>query len=179
MTGIARGNWMQTYTGRQFFPLDPHPDDVDPVDIARALSMTCRYGGHVSTFYSVAEHCVLMSNAVSAEAAAWALIHDAAEAYIGDMIRPLKLHMPTFRVAEDRLMSVISEALGIGDLLGADEVRRADTRILLDERAALKADPPAPWDADRLEPLGVEIRAWQPVTAERMWLDRLHDLTLA
>ena len=61
----ARGSWMQTFTGRQFFPLDPHPNDVDPVDIAHALSLICRYGGHTRRFYSVAEHCVLLSYAPS------------------------------------------------------------------------------------------------------------------
>lgn len=58
---VSRGDWMQTYTGRRFYPLDPRPDEIDPEDIAHALSLLCRYGGHVDRFYSVAEHCVLMS----------------------------------------------------------------------------------------------------------------------
>src|SRR4051812_20612492 len=89
-----RGDWMQTYTGRAFWPLDAQPEDVDPLDIAAALSMLCRYGGHVSRFYSVAEHCLLMSEAVAPEHALWALLHDATEAYMGDMVRPLKRQMP-------------------------------------------------------------------------------------
>jgi hypothetical protein len=89
-TRDRRGDWMQTFTGRAFYPLDPRPEDIDPVDIAHALSLICRYGGHSSRFYSVAEHCVLMSHAVAPEHALWALLHDATEAYLGDMIRPLK-----------------------------------------------------------------------------------------
>lgn len=61
----SRGDWMQTYTGRRFYPLDPRSDEIDPADIAHALSLLCRYGGHVDRFYSVAEHCVLMSEWVS------------------------------------------------------------------------------------------------------------------
>lgn len=61
------GGWMQTYTGRQFHPLDPHADDIDIADIARSLSMQCRYNGQVRRFYSVGQHCVLVSELVDAE----------------------------------------------------------------------------------------------------------------
>lgn len=85
-----RGSWMQTYTGRRLFPMDPSPADVDIIDIAHALSMQCRYNGHVRRFMSVAEHCVLISENVPAQDALWGLLHDATEAYVGDMIRPLR-----------------------------------------------------------------------------------------
>lgn len=84
-----RGDWMMTYSGRAFWPLDPRADEIDPLDIAHALSMLCRYGGHVRRFYSVAEHCVLMSHAVAPEHALWALLHDATEAYMVDLPRPI------------------------------------------------------------------------------------------
>src|SRR5690349_636686 len=108
-----RGSWMQTFTGRQFYPLDPRLDEIDPLDIAHALSMICRYGGHTKHFYSVAEHCLLMSHAVAPEYALWALLHDATEAYVGDMVRPLKHHMPDYRQIEDNLMEVIAERFGL------------------------------------------------------------------
>ena len=53
--------WIETYTGRKFWPLAPSPDDIDIFDIAQALSMTCRYKGHTNEFYSVAEHSVLLA----------------------------------------------------------------------------------------------------------------------
>src|SRR5438128_12538670 len=84
-----RGDWMQTYTGRAFYPLDPRLDDICIEDIAHALSMLCRYGGQCQEFYSVAEHSVLMSYAVNPQHALWALLHDATESYMGDLIRPL------------------------------------------------------------------------------------------
>ena len=71
-----KGNWMQTFTGRQFWPADPRADEIDIRDIAHALSMQCRYAGHCTQFYSVAEHCVLLANAIP-EQKLWALLHDA------------------------------------------------------------------------------------------------------
>lgn len=166
---------MQTYTGRQFYPMDPHPLDVDPVDIAHALSLLCRYNGHVQRFYSVGEHCVLMSEAVAPENALWALLHDATETYVGDMIRPLKRSMPDYRAAEDRVMRVIAARFGIPDAMPA-EVKDADNRILLTERAALMRPSGHAWVVDDLEPLPVTIREWSPVFAEHAYLRRLTDL---
>lgn len=175
MTTWERGAWMQTFTGRQFYPLDPRPEDIDPADIAHALSLICRYGGHVCSFYSVAEHCLLMSRAVAPEHALWALLHDATEAYVGDMVRPLKHHMPDYRAVEDRVAVAISERFGIAPSMPA-AVKDADNRILLDERAALFSGKPAAWAVDHLQPLGVPISGLDPAEAERRYLDRLVEL---
>lgn len=170
------GGWLQTFTGRAFWPLDPRVDDVDPVDIAHALSMLCRYGGHVRAFFSVAEHCVLMSHAVAPENALWALLHDATEAYMGDMVRPLKRQMPAYAEAEDRLMEVICARFGLDPACPA-EVKEADNRILRDERDALKTDPPLPWTSlENVPALGVPIGGWDPAYAKRRYLDRLDEL---
>jgi hypothetical protein len=170
-----RGHWMQTFTGRQFYPLDPRPEDIDIIDIAHALSMQCRYNGHVQRFMSVAEHCVLMSRVVAPEHALWALLHDATEAYVGDMIRPLKLHMPEYRAVEDRVMLAIAAAFDIDPDM-PPEVKIADSRILLDERAALLGTPPGNWNVDG-EPFGIEIPAWDPQAAEAQYLQRFAVLT--
>lgn len=172
-----RGDWMQTYTGKAFYPLDPRPHDIDPVDIAHALSMICRYGGHVSRFYSVAEHCVLMSRTVSKENALWALLHDASEAYLGDMIRPLKYHMPEYRTVEAYLMEVICYRFDL-EPRQPQEVTTADTRILLDEKKELMVGEALPWDAlQGLEPLQVYVSGWVPSAAEQAYLERLEELT--
>ncbi len=186
-----RGDWMQTYTGRQFFPLAPRPEDVDIIDIAHALSMLCRYNGHVTWFYSVAEHCVHLSHAVPPEYALWALLHDATEAYVGDMIRPLKRSMPDYVLVEDHLMRVIADRFGLSQgsryynreapegmrdsVLIPGVVKAADTAILLSEREALLSEPPQPWstDGDRLD---VVIEAWSPAEAERRFLSRFTKL---
>lgn len=173
-----RGDWMQTYTGRPFWPLDPRPEEIDPLDIAHALSMICRYGGHVQRYYSVAEHCVLMSEAVAPEHALWALLHDATEAYMGDMVRPLKRSMPEYAAAEDRLMAVICDRFNL-DYACPAEVKQADNRILLDERAAVMGPPPLPWNQDEasVQPLGVTIMAYHPAAARDAYLARLRHLT--
>jgi hypothetical protein len=170
-----RGDWMQTFTGRAFYPLDPRVEDIDPADVAHALSLLCRYGGHSKRFMSVAEHCVLMSEAVAPINALWALLHDATEAYLGDMIRPLKYAMTEYRAAEYRLMQVICDRFDIG-LDCPSEVKLADARILLDEREALMAPSPLPWAVDHLHPLGVMVRCWSPEEAEKRYLERLREL---
>jgi hypothetical protein len=83
------GDWMQTWTGKKFYPLDPRPEDVEVLDIIYALGNLSRYNGHCA-FYSVAEHSVLVSELVPYNLALQALMHDAAEAYISDIITPVK-----------------------------------------------------------------------------------------
>jgi Predicted hydrolases of HD superfamily len=170
-----RGNWMQTYTGKAFYPLDPRPEDIDPVDIAHALSLLCRFNGHVNRFYSVAEHCVLLSTAVSDENKLWALLHDATEAYVGDMVRPLKRHMDYYVDVENTVMHAIAQRFGLDGAI-PDEVHEADSRILLTEREHLMGTPPQLWSVDGLHPLPVGIAGWDPKTAERSYLWRLRDL---
>jgi hypothetical protein len=172
-----RGSWMQTFTGRKFYPLDPRPEEIDPRDIAHALSLICRFGGHTRRFYSVAEHCVLMSEVMpTRELALWALLHDATEAYVGDMVRPLKHHMPEYRAVEDRVMAAIAERFSLTTAVMPAEVKDADSRIILDERAALLSAPPEPWQQDELEPLGVHPAGWPEWVIEREYLARLRDL---
>lgn len=173
-----RGDWMQTFTGRAFYPLDPRVEDVDIVDIAHGLSLLCRYGGHVKRFYSVAEHCILMSNAVAPEHALWALLHDATEAYVGDMVRPLKHSMPAYMAVEDRLMLVLCEKFGLDPGPMPAAVKDADNRILINEREALMATPPIPWHGHaELEPLPVTVWGWRAELAEQRYLARFEELT--
>lgn len=169
-------DWMQTYTGRAFYPMEPDPDMVDPTDIAHALGHLCRYNGHVSQFYSVAEHCVLMSYAVAPENALWALLHDATEAYVGDMVSPLKRSMPEFRLAERRVSYAICHRFGISTDC-PEEVKQADTRILWDERDALFGPAPLEWGLLRgSTPLGVTIRGLSPRVAKSTYAMRLEEL---
>lgn len=171
------GGWIQTFTGRAFWPLDPRVEEIESLDIAHALSMLCRYGGHTRHFYSVAEHCVLMSRVVAPEHALWALLHDATEAYMVDVPRPIKRQMPAYSAAEDALMVHICKRYGLPLEAMPAEVKDADTRILLDERKRLLGAPPMPWGWEgTVEPLGVQIRCWSPLDAEVEYLARLGEL---
>lgn len=172
-----RGNWMQTYTGEKFYPLDPRPEEVNEQDIAHALSLICRYGGHSLAFYSVAEHCVLLSLAVPSEFALWALLHDAAEAYVGDMVRPLKRMLPHYSVIEDGVLAAILRRFDVEVGPIPDEVKEADNRIILTERAAVMQHTEEQWAESGLEPLPVAISCWDPGYAERRYLQRLEELT--
>lgn len=167
---------MQTYNGRAFYPLDPRTEDVDPIDIAHALGMICRYGGHSREFYSVAEHCVLMSHAVPEADALWALLHDAAEAYVIDLPRPLKYALPDYRAIEDRVMGAVCERFDLGGPC-PPAVKAADLRILRDERDVLMGRPPMPWvSIEQVQPLGVSIECWPPPRASSEYLMRLGEL---
>jgi len=89
MNSTRIGDWIETYTGKQFYPLDPYPEDIDVRDIAHALSNLCRFTGHCRAFYSVAEHSIYVSTHVPKTMALQALFHDAPEAYIADISGPL------------------------------------------------------------------------------------------
>ncbi len=84
------GHWITTFTGKKFHYLNPHPDEICIEDIAHALALTCRFGGHCREFYSVAEHSYRVSMIVDKEDKLAALLHDAHEAYLHDVPRPIK-----------------------------------------------------------------------------------------
>lgn len=81
---------MKTYSGRQIWPLDPKRFDLSIDDVAHHLSMLCRWNGACRSFYSVAQHSVYVARLMPPELQAAALLHDAAEAYVGDVVRPFK-----------------------------------------------------------------------------------------
>lgn len=171
-----RGAWMQTFSGRRFYPLDPRADEIVIEDIAHGLAMTCRYGGHAQRYYSVAEHAVIVSLYVAPEYAREALLHDSSEAYIGDMIRPLK-HSPEmleFRKAEAAIELAVFERFGIVQTEASRAaVKEIDDRILVDEIGALMADPPMYWQRHHaVEPLGAHISALTPAHAEHVFVSR-------
>lgn len=80
----------KTYTGKIIDLRNPSPVDINIPDIAASLSKICRFGGHSREFYSVAQHSVLVSLMAPIELRGPALLHDATEAYLGDVIKPLK-----------------------------------------------------------------------------------------
>lgn len=170
---FRRGDWMQTYTGLRFWPLNPRPEDVDIRDIAHALSMQCRYGGHSLRFYSVAEHCVHIARFVSPANALWGLLHDAAEAYLADVPRPLKRHLPGYKEAEAKVMAAICQHFDLPPEMPA-EVHAADNRILSDE--VHQNMSPMPWHSKHNEPIGVVIECWPPEVAEANFLEAFRDL---
>ncbi len=133
---MSSDGFIFTYTGQRFWPMAPRTEDVDVRDIAHALANTCRWGGHVKRFYSVAEHSVWVSKHVPAGDALWGLFHDAAEAYMPDVPTPIKRAIPELGAMEERLLSAIAPVVGL-ELPIPPSVREADARMLVTEAQAL------------------------------------------
>lgn len=115
--GLGTDGTIRTFTGRLFRPLDPAPGEIEIRDIAHALAHTCRFGGHTREAYSVAQHAVLVSHhaeQIDRYAGLWGLLHDASEAYLCDVPRPLKHHpaLWVYRQAEAALQDVIYRQFG-------------------------------------------------------------------
>jgi 5'-nucleotidase len=162
-------------TASKFWPLDPRPEEIDLRDIARALSMQCRWGGHVNRFYSVAQHCVSVSEHCPAHPIE-GLLHDAAEAYLVDVPTPIKRHLDGYLEIERNLLGVIGERFGVWLKDLPPEVHFQDQRALATEQRDLRPKfdfwTPAeePW-FDELMPMG-------PCTAEKRFLERAAALGL-
>lgn len=118
-----------TRSSRAIDLFDPSPSDIHIGDIAHALSMQCRFVGHVSEFYSVAEHSVRVSFAVPEAAALHALLHDASEAYLGDVSTPLKSALPQYRALETRMMHTIFRAFDLEYGLWQHQIKQADLSV--------------------------------------------------
>jgi hypothetical protein len=137
-------SWIQTYTGKQFYPLTPSLEAIDVRDIAHSLSLQCRYNGHCRVFYSVADHSLRVSRIVPPEHALWGLLHDAAEAYLTDLPRPVKHAVDGYDRLEDSLLRVIAQRFDLGWPM-PEAVRHADDVLLATEMRDLLGPPPAPW----------------------------------
>ena len=178
----APGPYLQTVSGRWVNPFDPDPSQLDAGDIARALANQCRFGGHCSVFYSVAQHSVIVSELVEqrggdAEDVFAALMHDATEAYLGDMPHPLKHRSPlgaAFKAAEDQLEQVIRDRFGIRS--DVPEIKRADRALLATERRAFSAEIWHWPELEGVEPLELELTAWPPDEAARGFARRYAEL---
>lgn len=177
--------WIQTFTGRKFWPLAARIEDVDVHDIAHALALKCRFNGQCREFYSVGEHSVRVSRLLEAggrRLAMSGLMHDAAEAYLPDLGGPIKkmfhIHeagrVETFDAAEDRLLAVIAEALNFQPV-DYEAVREADWTLLVTEARDLLSPPPQDWGMKQT-PLREKIIPWRWEKAEAAFLERFESL---
>jgi hypothetical protein len=105
--------WIQSVSGKRVSVTEPEESMIDIGDIAHALSLLCRFNGHGTKFYSVAEHSVHVSYEIQSELALAGLLHDAAEAYLGDVPSPLKKYLNEFKVFEDKMERTIAASFGV------------------------------------------------------------------
>lgn len=180
--------WIQTLTGRAFAPFTATTDDLQIEEIAHAMGNTCRFNGHCSPYYSVAEHCVRLSHAVPPSAALWAMLHDAAEPMTkGDIPSP-------FKNDDDRLLEKVVldliQAKWCPNLSAADaaEVHTADQWIVFEEARRLLGPAPRPWgfsqpdltparDPFQWLPNAPPYLGWPPHLAGGVYLTRFKELT--
>ena len=137
-------SWIQTYTGQAFDLVNPTPAMVNLPDIAHALGHQCRFTGHTSLPYSVAHHSLLVAELVDPEYRLQALLHDAHEAYIGDVSTPLKWLLPEYRTVERRVWLAVAAAFDIDPVLHPS-VKEADRVMLMTERRDLLAPCAERW----------------------------------
>ena len=173
---------MQTYMGRKFWPLDPRLEDIYIEDIAHSLSNQCRFAGHCKEFYSVAEHSVRVASLL--EGQSWdldvcllGLLHDASEAYLVDLPRPVKRQVEGYSELERVCMQAIIEKYDLHEAVRfLDRVKEADEILLATEQRDLMSTPPDDWRLSQA-PLPSKIVPWSPKQARAAFHLRFQRLT--
>lgn len=177
---VEHHSWIQTSSGQQFHLLVPEPQTILIEDIAHALAHLCRFNGHCREFYSVAQHSVLVSRHLPLHHRLEGLLHDAAEAYLGDLVHPLKMlpGLEGYRVLEDRLLQIIAERFDLKWPM-SEAVKQADLALLQAEARDLMADPPAGFFMGQQlpAPFPDPIDPWPPRIARAVFLSDFHALT--
>jgi 5'-deoxynucleotidase YfbR-like HD superfamily hydrolase len=173
------GDWIQTYTGRAFHYDDFGPQDICIEDIAHALSMECRYGGHTAWHYSVAQHSVHVYDHLAYIGATritckQGLLHDTPEAYVKDIPRPLKALLGTgYKHLDSRVWSAISTRYLVPFDLDP-EVKVVDLQLALDEKECLLSRPDKEWTgvSAQYKRTGLTIPEWSPARAKTEFMNR-------
>jgi len=164
---------MQTFTGKAIDLANFKEDDVRLPDIAHALSMINRFNGHTKFPYSVAQHSVMVSKIVEPQNALWGLLHDASEAYLGDVSTPLKMMLPSYRELEDQVQRAIASKFGLKWPM-PHEVKEADLRALLSEKRDI-----VPGGHDfgiPLDPVAGTVVGMEWAEAKQQFIDRFKEL---
>lgn len=169
---------IETYSGTLVDPLDLDPKRILIEDIAHSLSLQCRYGGHCQEFYSVAQHSVLVALNLPIALQLTGLLHDASEAYLGDIISPLKEELAAYRLAEEKTQIKIWEKFCSGgpNRLGLAMVKEVDTRLLLTEARQFMPSGGVDWRPGT-RPFDFQIESWTPWEAEETFLREFKRLT--
>ncbi len=179
--GDRVGRWLVTYSCKRFWPEDPRPEDIDIKDIAHALSLINRYNGHTPQGYSVAQHAVLVSQIVPRRYAKLGLHHDDGEAYLGDVISPIKrLIRELYEPIEEKVMRAVALRLGFLDEFDCPAARRrvkeADLVLLATETRDLKPSQISTRPLTEL-PMDAHIdECWPAERAEKEFLARFEEL---
>lgn len=175
----SRGPAKQLHSGRHTYLLGVREDDIDIQDIAASLAKLCRYTGHTTEFYSVAQHCVIASYLVPGDDALWALMHDSAEAYIGDISSPLKAALESrapgvLKKIETDILEVIARRFDLPWPM-PDTIKTADKVMVSTEKRDLLISGALDW-GPMPEPGKFQIHPLRWEHAEQSFLHRFHEL---
>ncbi len=169
-TAMVTTPYVSTVTGNRFYPLEPRIDCVVIEDIAHGLAYQCRFNGQTRAFYSVAQHSLVVASLVPTDLRLAALLHDAAEAYLGDMVKPLKVLLPEFAAIEEKVSAIIAAAFGI-DFSNYGPIKRADLIALATEKRDLMPLSVERWAyLDDIRPLPGTIAPMDPAQAKQAFL---------
>ena len=167
---MSRGAYISTYLGNRFYPLSGKIESVNIEDIAHGLAYQCRFNGQTSAFYSVAQHSLLVAGMLPDSLKLVGLLHDAAEAYIGDMVKPLKPFIPEYQNIEKQVSREISRFFNLEDL-SYPEIKEADLILLATEKRDLMPNSTEPWKAIiGYSALGERIISMHPEEAKAEFL---------
>lgn len=167
-----------TVNGQYFDFMEPKGETFDIDTIAHALSHICRYTGHTRNFYSVAQHSVLVSYLVPSKHALAGLLHDAAEAFIGDVASPLKQLLPDYKVIEKRVEAVVLGKFGLPPDLPL-EIKRADLIALATEQRDLMPHHADVWEWETIQgiqPMLETVRPLSSAVARNLFLMRFKQI---
>ena len=178
-------NTIKVAAGHYLDLVAPDPASIEIESIAAALSKICRFGGHCPKFYSVAEHCVhatamACSDGYTGDALMAVFLHDAAEAYLGDMVKPLKVTMPQYREAEIRMESAIELAFGVDLDRWSGVIKRFDRAMLKAEKMNMWPEDKEKWSGfGEIEHREVQFKFWSHDDAKMQFLAMARTLQLA
>lgn len=176
----AKFDYISTYTNKHFHFMSPSEDEVCIEDIAQALSNLCRFSGHVKEFYSVAEHSIILADYVmdkygNADMALTALLHDASEAYIVDVPRPIKPYLTNYQDIEGGISKVINNVFKVHPM--CDVIKDLDHNIVCDEAKVLFKSVPD-W-VQYYKEVGVTLRMYTPEEAREAFMSKFEELIYA
>lgn len=177
-------NTIRLRSGHYFDLAEPKPDQFTLSDIAGALSKICRFGGQIDRFYSVAEHLIncdyqARQDGLPLDVRKAVFLHDATEAFCGDMVKPLKMMLPQYSAIEARIEAAIGERFGVDFEAHKDAVRKIDQEMLIAERRALFSADSVEWTGEsEVRKLNINFRCLPPHDAHVEWFWTAKDLGL-
>jgi uncharacterized protein len=164
---------IRTFTGKHFDFTVMDPETIDIRDIAHALSGIPRYTAHTPETYSVGQHSIMACLAAPDECKIEALLHDAAEAYLGDVSKPLKTLLPDYQALETNLEAVLSEKYQLDYTAHGDYVKFIDNELLQSELKTVFSGISAPWAWPREKVESVFLGLYRRYSRTEVWHGRL------